>query len=202
MICLTDVSENCWDGMNPDWGLQNSWVASLSADTEHLPQHHCHSRANLFGKQTPSLSLASRGPVRVRRSLFNYWGRQGWSKEKGEGQGLRSVWLHGPLLRDVTDCESLASQYHVWYTVEPLLPLMLSSWAADRCWTRLNEILMSESNMDWVLLGYRLHQNKDNCCISVCICFKLEAFKESSQVFLVCFCLWPHVQFIERKGPV
>lgn len=64
-----------------------------------------------------------------------------------------------------------------------VVAMVLSHGVADRCWTRLNEILMSESNVDWVLRWYRLHPNNDNCWefVCVCICFKHEAFKEPSQ---------------------
>lgn len=48
VICLTDVSENCKDGMNPDFGLQSSWVVSLSADTNYPPQHQCHSTTLIY----------------------------------------------------------------------------------------------------------------------------------------------------------
>lgn len=40
-----------------------------------------HRSPNLFGKQTTLLSLVFGGLLRVRSSLFSYWGRQGWSKE-------------------------------------------------------------------------------------------------------------------------
>lgn len=79
-----------------------------------------------------------------------------------------------------------------------IVAMVLSCRGADRCLTRLNEILMSESNVDWVLLWYRLHPNRDNCreCMCVCICFKHEAFKEPSQklfIFLLSHFFYAHM---------
>lgn len=115
-----------------------------------------HQSPNLFGKQMTLLSLVSGGLLRVRSSLFSYWGRLGWSKEN------RRVRVSaGVQCGFMTDCymtfEGVRALLHtnicVYYTAQPLLLLLL--WCcqvefADRCWTGLNEILMSESSVDWV----------------------------------------------------
>lgn len=46
-ICLTDVSENCWDGMNPDMGPPDL-LGGQPVSGQHLPQHQCHTRPLIY----------------------------------------------------------------------------------------------------------------------------------------------------------
>lgn len=101
-------------------------------------------RPNLFGKQTPLLSLVSGGLLRVRRRLFSFWSRD---SPEGTGGLMWLIWLFVMWRWRVYSGSVLDSSLFI-----SIVAMVLSNWVADRCWTRLNEIVMSESYTDWALV--------------------------------------------------
>lgn len=83
---------------------------------------------NLFGKQTPLLSLVSGGLLRVRSSLFSYWGRQGRSKENRRLRvraGVKCSFMTGCYMTLEGVRALVHSNICICYTAQPLLPLLL-----------------------------------------------------------------------------
>lgn len=152
--------------MDPDPGPQRSWVVSLLADTNYLPQYHTKVLIYLASKQHYchwSLEASWRSGVAC---LVTEAGRVGPRWIGGWGSVRCLMWLHDCYMTLEGVKALLHTNICICYTAQSLFLLLL--WC---CQVELQtdvgpgwmNFLMSESNVDWVLLWYHLQSNKDNC---------------------------------------